>query len=336
MKRSSQPPTSVEIVSLPSEKAPAPPQPQVMSQTSQLAQRPVLRAGQARRSMSGPRSTSEHAGAVAAHQLEGGEDAGGAGPYDDHVISGACSVHHCLSRGSSRAERASLNGMIAVRHGPDNREASPGGTGGGDGDGGASRAARCGAGTRRSPRSVPSHSEPVASRRVRSCAAPSGAGRSRGAAESGEGGVMNERVHSQRRSRATGLWGVFLAGLLLLPVVGSLAACGEEAGGAEPAVYTEADDGRTVPAAVGDVDHRSPQREPVDRLRWTLDVSRLGSSCWRRRASSQPSASPDSSARRARVSFTFEVTATGTPVVRRPSTSGPGRPARSSRPRSSC
>ena len=58
MKRSSQPPTSVETVSLPSEKAPAPPQPQVMSQTSQLAQRPVLRAGQARRSMSGPRSTS--------------------------------------------------------------------------------------------------------------------------------------------------------------------------------------------------------------------------------------------------------------------------------------
>ena len=56
-KRSSQPPTSGVSVSLPSLKAPAPPQPQVMSQGSQPAQTPVLRAGQPRRSMSGPRST---------------------------------------------------------------------------------------------------------------------------------------------------------------------------------------------------------------------------------------------------------------------------------------
>ena len=56
-KRSSQPPTSGVSVSLPSLKAPAPPQPQVMSQGSQPAHTPLLRAGQARREMSGPRST---------------------------------------------------------------------------------------------------------------------------------------------------------------------------------------------------------------------------------------------------------------------------------------
>ena len=55
-KLSSQPPTFGVSVSLPSLKAPAPPQPQVMSQGSQPAQTPVLRAGQARREMSGPRS----------------------------------------------------------------------------------------------------------------------------------------------------------------------------------------------------------------------------------------------------------------------------------------
>ena len=56
-KRSSQPPTSGVRVSLPSLKAPAPPQPQVMSQGSQPEHTPLLRAGQARREMSGPRST---------------------------------------------------------------------------------------------------------------------------------------------------------------------------------------------------------------------------------------------------------------------------------------
>ena len=56
-KVSSQPPTSGVRVSLPSLKAPAPPQPQVMSQGSQPAQTPDLRAGQLRRLMSGPRST---------------------------------------------------------------------------------------------------------------------------------------------------------------------------------------------------------------------------------------------------------------------------------------
>ncbi len=54
----SQPPTSGESVSLPSEKAPAPPQPQVTSHGEQLAQTPVVRAGQVRRSMSGPCSSS--------------------------------------------------------------------------------------------------------------------------------------------------------------------------------------------------------------------------------------------------------------------------------------
>ena len=56
-KWSSQPPTSGVRVSLPSLKAPAPPQPQVMSHGSQPEHTPVLRAGQARREMSGPRST---------------------------------------------------------------------------------------------------------------------------------------------------------------------------------------------------------------------------------------------------------------------------------------
>ena len=35
----------------------------------------------------------EHAGAVAAHELECGEDAGGAGADDDHVIVRACGIH---------------------------------------------------------------------------------------------------------------------------------------------------------------------------------------------------------------------------------------------------
>ena len=35
----------------------------------------------------------EHLGAVAAHELERGEDPGGAGADDDHVVVGACSVH---------------------------------------------------------------------------------------------------------------------------------------------------------------------------------------------------------------------------------------------------
>jgi inhibitor of cysteine peptidase len=64
---------------------------------------------------------------------------------------------------------------------------------------------------------------------------------------------MGRRVHSPHRSRAKCLGGVVLAGLLLLSAAGSLAACGEEADGTGPAVYTEADDGRSVAAAVGDV-----------------------------------------------------------------------------------
>ena len=96
---SSQPPTSVVSVSLPSLKAPAPPQPQVMSQGSQPLQTPVLRAGQARRLMSGPRSTRSDASAVAPHQLERGEDAGGPGADDDHVEMRACNVHSRLRGG---------------------------------------------------------------------------------------------------------------------------------------------------------------------------------------------------------------------------------------------
>ena len=43
---------------MPSEKVPAPPQPQVTSHGEQLAQTPVTRAGQTRLSMSGPCSSS--------------------------------------------------------------------------------------------------------------------------------------------------------------------------------------------------------------------------------------------------------------------------------------
>ena len=100
-------------VSLPSLKAPAPPQPQVMSQGSQPAQTPVLRAGQARWPMSGPRSTSSTLGAVAAHEFERGEDAGGAGADDDHIEMSACSVHDGkVGEVERRAEGSSLFGMI--------------------------------------------------------------------------------------------------------------------------------------------------------------------------------------------------------------------------------
>ena len=51
------PPTSGLSVSLPSENAPAPPQPQVMSHGSQWAQMPVVRAGQRRSEISQPFST---------------------------------------------------------------------------------------------------------------------------------------------------------------------------------------------------------------------------------------------------------------------------------------
>jgi len=65
----------------------------------------------------------EDLGAVAPHELEGGEDAGRTGADDDDVILGARSIHGS-GRGSPGAGRASLTEMIAVRSRRDNRSAS--------------------------------------------------------------------------------------------------------------------------------------------------------------------------------------------------------------------
>ena len=48
----------------------------------------------------------EHLGAVAPHQLERGEDAGGAGADDDHVVVRACGVHRPSGGGGSTKGRA--------------------------------------------------------------------------------------------------------------------------------------------------------------------------------------------------------------------------------------
>ena len=100
-------------MSLPSLKAPAPPQPQVMSQGSQPAHTPVLRAGQPRCADVGAALHEQHLGAVAAHEFERGEDAGRAGADDDHIEMGACSVHGGkVGEVEARAEGGSLVGMI--------------------------------------------------------------------------------------------------------------------------------------------------------------------------------------------------------------------------------
>ena len=111
-------------VSLPSLKAPAPPQPQVMSQGSQPAQTPVLRAGQPRAADVGAALDEQHRGAVAAHELERGEDAGGAGADDDQRRSGCVQQSMAVQGGGRQTEGGSLYGMIAAPRTHDKRGAS--------------------------------------------------------------------------------------------------------------------------------------------------------------------------------------------------------------------
>ena len=59
----------------------------------------------------GPALDEEHRGAVAAHELECGEDAGGAGPYDDHVVVGACFSHSQWGRGDGKRKRDRRTGV---------------------------------------------------------------------------------------------------------------------------------------------------------------------------------------------------------------------------------
>lgn len=120
---------------------------------------------------------------------------------------------------------------------------------------------------------------------------------------------MGTRVHSQRRSRARGLWGAFLAGLLLLLAAGALAACGEEAGGAGPTVYTETDNGRSVPATVGDTITVRLSENPSTGYSWAPTFSsglEPGDDGF-----AAPSASPGLVGAAGTRSFTFEVTAAG-------------------------
>jgi inhibitor of cysteine peptidase len=107
-----------------------------------------------------------------------------------------------------------------------------------------------------------------------------------------------------------GLGGVVLAGLLLLSAAGSLAACGEEAGGAAPVAYTEDDNGRSVTAAVGDVVTVRLTENPSTGYSWSPTYSaglEPGDDGF-----IAPSASPDLVGAAGTRSFSFEVTASGT------------------------
>jgi len=140
---------------------------------------------------------------------------------------------------------------------------------------------------------------------------------------------MGNRARNPYRPHAMGLWGVFLAVLLLLLVVVSLAACGEEADGAEPAVYTEADDGRSVQATVGDVITVRLSENPSTGYSWEPTYSaglEPGEDAF-----VAPSASPELVGAAGTRSFRFEVSAMGkqtfAAVYERPWEAGTAEPA---------
>jgi inhibitor of cysteine peptidase len=104
-----------------------------------------------------------------------------------------------------------------------------------------------------------------------------------------------------------------LAAAVLVVFAGTLAACGGDGAGGEPAAYTEADSGSTVTAAVGDSITIRLSENPSTGYSWQLRLS-TGLSL-RVDDLEQPTASPGRVGAPGTRAFTLEVTGAGTQVA---------------------
>lgn len=124
---------------------------------------------------------------------------------------------------------------------------------------------------------------------------------------------MGSMVHDQRWSRALRLWGAVLAGLLLVPAAGALAACGASGEASSSSVYTQDDSGRTVTAAVGDTITIWLSENPSTGYEWAA-TSSDGLQPLESRYEG-PSPSPASVGTSGKRVFAYEVTASGRQTV---------------------
>jgi inhibitor of cysteine peptidase len=120
---------------------------------------------------------------------------------------------------------------------------------------------------------------------------------------------MVQKRHASARLRAACL---VLAGLVVIAALVSGCGDGDEPG-TEPVVFTESDDGRTVPAAVGDAITIRLSENPSTGYSWTLRQSsglKLLVDDFE-----QPTASPEVVGAPGTRVFKLEVTGTGSQVV---------------------